>query len=148
MKYFILTVSSLIVISIFSGCASAMPNAINGKYYMAGDSNCARYRILSSDRIMCINSDGKETGYRDAMSDQELQMYHYNRSEESASVQRLNQTLQQTSNQMKQNAYDTQQSAYQVQQLNNQMYQQRQDKKTNYQLQQINNNLNNIRYGY
>jgi hypothetical protein len=32
---------------VFNGCAgSAMPNAVNGKFYMMGDSNCARYTIL------------------------------------------------------------------------------------------------------
>jgi hypothetical protein len=148
MKYFLLTVSSLIATFVLSGCASAMPNAINGKYYMAGDSNCKRYRQILDDRIMCIDSDGRDTGYRDAMSDQELQMYHYKQVEESAAQESFNQSMNNLSNQMRQNAYNTQQSAYQLQQMNNQTYQRQQDKKTNYQLQQINNNLNNIRYGY
>jgi hypothetical protein len=60
------------------GCASAMPNLVNGKYYMGGDSSCSRYRALSESRIMCIDKDGNETGYRDAMTDQQLQMYQHN----------------------------------------------------------------------
>jgi len=148
MKYFLLTVLSFIGILSLTGCGGAAPNAINGKYYMAGDSNCKRYRMISDDRIMCLNSDGQKTGYRNAMSDQELQMYHYNQAEESASSQRLNETLQQTSNQMRQNAYDTQQFSNQMEQSNYQLQQQRQNRKTNYQLRQINNNLNGIRYGY
>lgn len=76
---------SLIAILTFAGCA-AKPNLVNGKYYMGGDSNCRKYRALSDDQIMCVNSDGQETGYRNAMSDQELQMYYYNQAEESASI--------------------------------------------------------------
>lgn len=64
-----------LVTILLGGCASAMPNFVNGKYYMGGDSNCSRYRILSESQIMCINEDGKDTGYRNAMTDQQLQMY-------------------------------------------------------------------------
>ena len=59
------------------GCADAAPNLIGGKYYMAGDSDCTSYRMLSESRIMCIKKDGTEMGYRDSMSDQELQMHMY-----------------------------------------------------------------------
>jgi hypothetical protein len=45
-------------------------------------------------------------------------------------------------------ANNTNQAADSLRQMNNQMYQQKQDRKTNIQLQQINNNLNGIRYGY
>lgn len=51
----------------FSGCSSVMPNAVNGKYYMMGDSNCARYTVLDSNRVMCYNSDGEKMSYRSAM---------------------------------------------------------------------------------
>ena len=107
-----------------SGCSSAMPNAVNGKYYMMGDSDCARYTVLDSNRVMCYNSDGEEMGYRSAMSNQELQQWRFNKSQSNANTQRswdsLNQSLQNmNSNMIKQN--------------------------TNFQLQQINNTL---RYGY
>jgi hypothetical protein len=48
---------------------------LNGHYFVAGDKNCVQYRMLSSDSIMCLDKHGKETGYRNAMTDQELQMY-------------------------------------------------------------------------
>jgi hypothetical protein len=57
------------------GCATGSLKLIEGKYYWGGDSNCVRYRILSESRIMCENKDGIETGYRDAYTDQQLQMY-------------------------------------------------------------------------
>jgi hypothetical protein len=71
----------LALVTIFiGGCAStAIPNFINGKYYMGGDSVCSRYRILSESRIMCLSDDGTENGYRDAMTDQQLQMYQMNK---------------------------------------------------------------------
>ena len=65
------------LVTLLGGCASAMPNFFNGRYYMAGDSSCVRGRALSETRMMCINSDGQETGYRDAMTDQQLQMYRH-----------------------------------------------------------------------
>jgi len=74
---------TLALVTIFlGGCAStatAIPNFINGKYYMAGDSVCTRYRMLSESRIMCLSEDGTENDYRDAMTDQQLQMYQINK---------------------------------------------------------------------
>jgi len=70
-----ITLISLAIL--LGGCSTAAPNFINGKYYLAGDSNCKRYRVLSESRIMCMNKKGEEVGYRDAMTDQQLQMYMY-----------------------------------------------------------------------
>lgn len=79
------------------GCSSnAAPNFINGHYYMAGDSACSRYQVLSETRIMCMNSSGNYSGYRDAMNDQQLQMYHYQQMNEQVQMQQFNQQLQQT----------------------------------------------------
>lgn len=70
----------LVIIAIsLTGCASAMPNFYDGHYYMVGDSNCVDGRPLSNNRIMCIDSSGKETGWREAMTDQQLQMYNNER---------------------------------------------------------------------
>ncbi len=54
---------------------SARPFALNGNYFVGGDKACVQYRVLSSDRIMCLDKHGNETGYRNAMTTQELQMY-------------------------------------------------------------------------
>lgn len=61
---------------IFLGCART-PVVANfaGKNYVVGDNNCVRYRQLTNTRIMCIDDNGREVGYRDAMSDQEIQAY-------------------------------------------------------------------------
>jgi len=69
MKY-----SLLLLVIILGGC-TAKPNLINGKYYMAGDSACARANSADSNTINCYNSKGEFQGIRHAMSDQELQMY-------------------------------------------------------------------------
>jgi len=37
------------------GCASAMPNLVNGKYYMGGDSSCSRYRALSDQESWLVS---------------------------------------------------------------------------------------------
>jgi hypothetical protein len=73
-------IAALVVSLSLSGCVStpeATPNFINGNYYMGGDPSCARYRTMSDSRIMCLASDGKETGYRDAMTPQQIQMYQH-----------------------------------------------------------------------
>lgn len=59
-----------------SGCATtAMPNYFNGNYYMAGDDTCRQVRPLSATRVMCMDASGRETGYRDAMTVEQMQMY-------------------------------------------------------------------------
>ena len=86
--------SALTLTTFLNGCAThAYPYAINGKYYMVGDSGCARYKVLSDTRIMCANSDDKDMGYRNAMSDQELDMYRHNQNmaqQQSQSLSRSN----------------------------------------------------------
>ncbi|WP_413479704.1 hypothetical protein [Vibrio hibernica] len=76
-------ISLMSVIVMLTGCASAMPNFYNGKYYMAGDSSCQRVRQYTEDKIMCIDGDGKETGWRQAMTDQQLQMWQHNQQQNS-----------------------------------------------------------------
>ncbi len=61
-----------------SACA-AKPNFYNGNYYMSGDSNCRYMRQIGSTRVMCMDAESNDTGYRDAMTDQQLQMYQHNK---------------------------------------------------------------------
>jgi len=61
---------------ILSGCAStAAPNFFNGQYYMAGDDSCKNMTSLSDTRIMCKDKEGVETGYRDAMTSEQITMW-------------------------------------------------------------------------
>ena len=74
---------------LITGCfRTAKPNLFNGNYYMSGDSACASARALSDTRILCIDTDGKETGYRDAMTNQQLEMYRFEQQELSESIRR------------------------------------------------------------
>ena len=68
-----------------------MPNYYNGNYYMAGDPGCVRMRALSSTRIMCVDKNGVDTGYRDAMTHEQMQMYQL----QMVQMQQLNQSIQQ-----------------------------------------------------
>lgn len=88
--------STLLLMLFLSGCGGAVPNAINGKYYMGGDSNCKRYRAISDNSIMCMDSDGRETGYRNAMSDQELQMHMYQKAQNDKASQDLARQMNET----------------------------------------------------
>lgn len=98
-----------------AGCASqaATPNFVNGRYFMGGDDSCKHYRMLSSDRIMCVDSAGRDTGYRDAMTDQQLMMWQQNRAYEQMQMQQLNQQMQQASQSFQQQQYQNLQQSQQ-----------------------------------
>ena len=65
---------------LITGCVSG-PQFIRGHYYMTGDSDC-RYSSRRTDTsINCYNSDKELTGYRDAMTDQQLQMHRHHERE-------------------------------------------------------------------
>ena len=86
-------ISLLLCPLIIIGCAPvAEPHLINGQYFMGGDENCIKFLPVSPTRIMCRNSKDENTGYRDAMSPAELQMYQYQKIQ--AQIQ-ANQFLQQ-----------------------------------------------------
>ena len=81
----------IFISTLVAGCAgSAQPYFYEGRYYMAGDSNCTRWNWLSSTRIMCSDSDGNQTGYRDAMTNQQLEMYRHNQTMRSNSYNNNN----------------------------------------------------------
>lgn len=63
---------------------------------MAGDSNCVQMRQLSSTRIMCIDKNGQSTGYREAMTSEQMQMYRMQMLNEQAQMEQLNRQIQQT----------------------------------------------------
>lgn len=86
----------LFLMVVLTGCASvASPSLLDNNYYMMGDSSCVRARFISDTRIMCIQNDGTETGYRDAMTPQELQMYQVRMIQQQQSMQELTQSMQQ-----------------------------------------------------
>lgn len=68
--------SKIACLMLLTGCATApVPNFFNGQYYMAGDASCKAVRALSETRVMCIDKDGNETGYRDAMTVEQIAMW-------------------------------------------------------------------------
>ena len=78
------------LVIVLSACVSSpAPNFYNGRYYMAGDDNCVMMRALSPDRIMCINSKKQESGYRDALTDQQLYMYQQTVMQQQAANQQV-----------------------------------------------------------
>jgi len=79
---------------LLAGCYSAVPNYYNGQYYVVGDKNCVRFRAIGDTTIMCLDKKGNETGYRRAMTEQEL--YEYQR--KIAQIGALNQSMQNLGN--------------------------------------------------
>jgi len=106
----IFRILSIVLIAIsFNGCLYqniAIPNLIAGKYYLAGDDVCSRYRVISDTRIMCLDINGKEMGWRDAMTDQEISMYQHNQQMNAQAAQQQNYNTQQ---QINRSNYNTQQ---------------------------------------
>jgi hypothetical protein len=57
------------------GCAG--PKLINGRYFYTGDSEFRYYKVRDDTSINCYSSasDDTFTGYRNVMTDQQLQMH-------------------------------------------------------------------------
>ena len=88
--------TAVIAVLFLAGCASsAAPRYFNGNYYMVGDASCVQGRPLSSTRIMCVDKKGNDTGYRDAMTYQQMQMYQIQMAQQQMQMQQLNQSMQQ-----------------------------------------------------
>lgn len=67
---------SFLFLGLLSGCSStpsAKMTSVGGKFYMVGDSNCTYYKQRDENSILCANENKQTTGYRNALSDQELQ---------------------------------------------------------------------------
>lgn len=108
-----LRIGSILALLSLAGCAAtAQPNAINGRYYWAGDTSCSRYQQIGPSRIMCLDPKGQQTGYRDAMSQDELYMYQMNmarqQAESNATMAQINANNQAMA---AQNAAQTQQNS-------------------------------------
>jgi hypothetical protein len=92
---------SVLVVLVVAGCATtASPSLIGNHYYMMGDSKCLQGRFLSETRMMCLDKNGNDTGYRDGMTSEQLQSYQqaqaYNQYNQQVQMQQLSQQLQQT----------------------------------------------------
>ncbi|HCM9545913.1 TPA: hypothetical protein N5O22_003014 [Enterobacter hormaechei subsp. xiangfangensis] len=91
------TLVLLAMVCSLSGCTKqAVPNYYNGNYYMAGDESCTYIKEIGYGRVMCSNDDGIETGYRDAMTQEQMQMYQSMQINQQIQMAQLNQQLQQT----------------------------------------------------
>lgn len=103
-----------LVLTALSGCASdPAPNYFNGGYYMAGDPSCVRMSAFGKGRIMCYNSSGAATGYRDEMTPEHMQMYQYQQINQQAQMQQFGQQIQQTGQSFQQSAQQTYQQSQQ-----------------------------------
>ena len=78
------------------GCTTtAAPNLYAGQYYLAGDAACVSVTPISSTRVMCADKKGNQTGYRDAMTAQDLQMWQYQAANQRAQMQQLQGSMEQ-----------------------------------------------------
>lgn len=69
--FFILTI--MLIVSACSSTPTAKMTPIDGKFYMIGDSNCIYYKKRDNQSILCANESQQTTGYRNALTDQEIQ---------------------------------------------------------------------------
>lgn len=109
--FFILFISSQLI-----ACApAASPVAFNGSFYMIGDNVCLRgyqnEQLAKEKKILCFNKNGDITGYRTAMTDQEVNMWKFNKQ-----MQQFNAIM---ADNMLDNTLDRMVWQNQMQQLNN-----------------------------
>lgn len=77
-----------------SGCSNpASPKFISGNYYMTGDKNCVWVTPVSGTLIMCADKNKNQTGHRNAMTAQDLQIYQIHMANQQYQVQQITQSL-------------------------------------------------------
>lgn len=81
----------------------AMPNFLNGHYYMAGDPTCKNARNITRTRIMCMTAEGQDTGWRDAMTPQQIQMWQFQQQQAMMAAQIQSQQIASMNAQIAQN---------------------------------------------
>lgn len=80
-----------------SACASGpSPNFYNGRYYYAGDSSCKRMTDLGDGRIMCHDKKGNQTGWRSAMTAQDIQIYQIRQAQHAQEMADLSRQIDET----------------------------------------------------
>ena len=78
MKKITLSISLLGILIGLSSCGGTPgPQFFQGNYYWL-DSDCMRFRSTTATSIECFNSDHVPTGYRNAMTEQQMDMYRHN----------------------------------------------------------------------
>ena len=101
-------IGALLLCNLLVACGAAKPNLFNGQYYMAGDSNCVNGRQVAPNKIMCIDKDGNDTGWRQALSKADLEGYHRQRKADIKNAKQalagVANTLTQYGSSMRQNA--------------------------------------------
>jgi hypothetical protein len=63
--------------TLIAGCSTPGPQLLRGSYYWTGDGSCESSSYRTDTSINCYNSDEEATGYRNAMTNQEMQAYKY-----------------------------------------------------------------------
>jgi hypothetical protein len=100
-----------VVAGLMTGCASqAQPNLINGQYFMAGDNDCKYVKPWSDTVITCFNSAGVATGFRNAITEQQVNYHYAQQNQQQVQMQQLNQQLQQFNQQTQQQTQALQQA--------------------------------------
>ena len=102
----------IIGILVLNGCAmSAKPmRATDGNYYMVGDSNCnGNQTYVQYNRAYCYDRSGNYTGFRDALTAQDIQMYQYQKMREQQNIKAAINSLNDLGESMQQQGRDMQQ---------------------------------------
>ncbi|QYA10845.1 hypothetical protein J5285_25810 (plasmid) [Agrobacterium larrymoorei] len=74
---------------------------------MAGDPACQSVVAVSRTRVNCLNANGQPTGYRDALTSQQLQMYQFQMMQAQMQQQQINQSIAQNNAMMAANTQAT-----------------------------------------
>lgn len=78
------------------GCSrTASLNMVNGNAFLLGDDSCARYKAVSPEALQCFTAEGRPSGMRRAMTQQEVQVYYLERQLRAQQMAELNASMQQ-----------------------------------------------------
>ena len=72
-----------LVLSLTGCLTSPAPNYINGRYYMAGDSDCIRGYTNTAGHLVCYNSKKQMTGTRQPISEMQARAWYNAKAQES-----------------------------------------------------------------
>lgn len=104
------------ILFLIAGCSSSIyPSYYAGKYYMiGGDEGCSYVQQITDTSIMCLDEERNQTGYRDALTGDQLNDYLAQQQAYQAQMASLSQSIEQANQSL--NSYQPVYPTIQVQQ--------------------------------
>lgn len=93
MKPLGITALLLSIVGSLTGCVTDVPQMLDGNYYMAGSSDCARGEVHPSGLLLCYDKHGNRSGSRMPMTRQQLAEYSIQQAYHKQEIQSLTDSI-------------------------------------------------------